>query len=130
MKDLMGHFPITTTLVSRLLQIVVATEQDSDYGRKAVQGLLEQSRISLGSEHSHQQVLHHFRFSIEYLLRQNLINRSGDNVALAGLTSHLYYTEPSNFVLAELLRYGVFHRICEKFDPAKPESRILEAMIQ
>jgi ATP-dependent RNA helicase DDX60 len=111
MKDLVGHFPITTTLVSRLLQIVVATEQDSDYGRKAVQVLLEQSRISLGFEHSHQQVLHHFRFSIEYLLRQNLINNSGHNVALAGLASHLYYTEPANFALAEFLRYGVFHRI-------------------
>src|SRR5277367_87199 len=127
--DLVGHFPITTTLVSRLLQILVGTDQDSDYGRKAVRGLLEQSRISLGSEHSHQQVLHHFRFSIEYLLRQNLINSSGDSVALAGLISHLYYTEPANFALAELLRYGVFHRICEKFEPAKPDSKILEAMV-
>ena len=127
--DLVGHFPITTTLVSRLLQILVVTDQDSDYGRKAIRGLLEQSRISLGSEHSHQQVLHHFRFSIEYLLRQNLINGSGDNVALAGLISHLYYTEPANFALAELLRYGVFHRICEKFESAKPDPQILETMI-
>ena len=127
--DLVGHFPITTTLVSRLLQILVTTDQDSDYGRKAVRGLLEQSRISLGSEHSHQQVLHHFRFSIEYLLRQNLINSSGDSVALAGLICHLYYTEPANFALAELLRHGVFHRICKKFDHAKPDSKILEAMV-
>jgi ATP-dependent RNA helicase DDX60 len=127
--DLVGHFLITTTLVSRLLQIMVATEKDSDYGRKAVRGLLEQSRISLGSEHSHQQVLHHFRFSIEYLLRQNLINSSGDSVALAGLISHLYYTEPANFALAELLRYGVFHRICEKFEHANPDPEILDAMV-
>ena len=127
--DLVGHFPITTTLVSRLLQILVATEQDSEYGRKAVRGLLEQSRISLGSEHSHQQVLHHFRFSIEYLLRQNLVNSSGESVALAGLISHLYYTEPANFALAELLRYGVFHRICQTFEPAKPDPDILEAMV-
>jgi ATP-dependent RNA helicase DDX60 len=125
----MGHFPITTTLVARLLQIVVATERDSDYARKAIRGLLEQSRISLGSEHSHQEVLHHFRFSIEYLLRQNLINSSGNGVALAGLTSHLYYTEPANFALAELLRQGVFHRICHDFDSAKPDSRIPEAMV-
>lgn len=127
--DLVGHFPITTTLVSRLLQILGETDQESDYGRKAVRGLLEQSRISLGSEHSHSQVLHHFRFSIEYLLRQNLINSSGHSVALAGLISHLYYTEPSNFALAELLRSGVFHRICERFNPVKPDSRILESMI-
>jgi len=129
LSDLVGHFPITTTLVSRLLQILVATDQDSDYGRTAVRGLLEQSRISLGSEHSHQQVLHHFRFSIEYLFRQNLINSSGESVALGGLISHLYYTEPANFALAELLRYGVFHRICEKFEPAKPDPKILEAMV-
>ena len=127
--DLVGHFPITTTLVSRLLQILVATDQDSDYGRKAIRGLLEQSRISLGSEHTHQQVLHHFRFSIEYLLRQNLINSSGDSVALAGLISHLYYTEPANFALAELLRYGVFHRICKKFERSCPDPKILEEMV-
>ena len=58
-----------------------------------------------------------------------MINSSGDSVALAGLISHLYYTEPANFALAELLRYGVFHRICEKFEPAKPDSKILEAMV-
>lgn len=127
--DLVGHFPITTTLVSRLLQILNSDDQGSNHGRKAVQGLLAQSRISLGSEHSQQQVLHHFRFSIEYLLRQNLINSSGECVALSGLISHLYYTEPANFALAELLRYGVFHRICKGFDPAKPNSEILEAVV-
>lgn len=63
------------------------------------------------------------------MLRQNLINSSGESVALAGLISHLYYTEPANFALAELLRYGVFHRICEKFEHAKPDSKILEAMV-
>ena len=127
--DLVGHFPITTTLVSRLLQILGATDQASDYGRTAVRGLLVQSRISVDSEHSHQQVLHHFRFSIEYLLRQNLINSSGESVGLAGLISHLYYTEPANFALAEMLRYGVFHRICGQFEPAKPDPKILEAMV-
>ena len=127
--DLVGHFPITTTLVSRLLQILVATDQDSDYGRKAIRGLLEQSRISLGSEHSHQQVLHHFRFSIEYLLRQNLVNSSADSVGMAGLVSHLYYTEPANFALVELLRNGVFHRICETFEDKKPNPQILENMM-
>ena len=95
----------------------------------AVRGLLEQSRISLGSEHSRQQVLHHFRFSIEYLLRQNLINSAGESVPLAGLISHLYYTEPANFALAELLRSGVFHGICANFDRNKPDSKILEAMV-
>lgn len=45
------------------------------------------------------------------------------------MTSDLYYTEPSNFALAELLGYGVFHRICENFDPSKPDSGILEVMV-
>jgi ATP-dependent RNA helicase DDX60 len=58
-----------------------------------------------------------------------LINSSGDSVSLAGLISHLYYTEPANFALAELLRRGVFHRICEKFERSKPDPQILEAMV-
>lgn len=58
-----------------------------------------------------------------------MINSSGDSVALAGLISHLYYTEPANFALAELLRHGVFHRICANFEPTKPDPKILEAMI-
>jgi hypothetical protein len=129
-EDLIGHFPLTTTFVSRLLQILAETDEDSDYARKAVHGLLEQSRISLGSDHSHRQVLHHFRFSIEYLLRQKLLHpTTGDSVALAGLVSHLYYTEPANFALAELLRYGVFHRVCRDFNPAKPSPAIFEAMM-
>jgi ATP-dependent RNA helicase DDX60 len=126
--DLVGHFPITTTLVSRLLQILTPTEEGS-YGTKAVRGLLEQSRVSFGSDHTHQQVLHHFRFSIEYLLRQNLVNSVGNSVALAGLINHLYFTEPSNFALAVLLRSGVFHRICGNFDPSKPDPQVLISMV-
>jgi ATP-dependent RNA helicase DDX60 len=128
MADLVGHFPITTTLVARLLQILSEPDAES-YGAKAMKGLLERSRISLGSQHSHQQVLHHFRFSIEYLLRQNLIDGSGQTIALAGLIMHLYYTEPANFALAELLRAGVFHEISRNFNPSKPDSHILEAMV-
>ena len=58
-----------------------------------------------------------------------MINSSDESVALAGLISHLYVTEPANFALAELFRYGVFHRICRKFEPAKPDPKILEATV-
>jgi ATP-dependent RNA helicase DDX60 len=127
--DLVGHFPITTTLVSRLLQILTPAGEEGSYGPKAVRGLLEQSRVSFGSDHTHQQVLHHFRFSIEYLLRQNLVNSAGNSVALAGLINHLYFTEPSNFALVVLLRSGVFHRLCRHFDPTNPDPQVLISMI-
>jgi ATP-dependent RNA helicase DDX60 len=110
-----------------MLQIVDADGEG--YGAKAMKGLLEQSKLCLGSNHSRQQVLHHFRFSIEYLLRQNLINSSGENIALSGLIMHLYYTEPANFALAELLRMGVFHRICRNFDPENPDPNVLESIL-
>ena len=47
----------------------------------------------------------------------------------ADLIMHLYYTEPANFALAELLRMGFFHRICSNFDPAKPDRKVLEAIV-
>ena len=46
-----------------------------------------------------------------------------------GLISHLYYTEPANFALVEFLQYGIFYRIYEKFEPTKPDPKILEAMV-
>ena len=57
------------------------------------------------------QILHHIRFSIDYLRRSGLLDKDGNPINLFGVAAHLYYTEPSNLALVALLRHGVVHRI-------------------
>src|SRR5690242_6954710 len=61
------------------------------------------------------QVRHQFRFSVDYLIREGLLTTKCEPIGIAGLVSHLYWTEPSNLALASLLKDGVFHRICKDF---------------
>lgn len=104
-------FPVTSTLVLRLFNLL----EGSGYAPAAIgaiQRLFRLPQVSFGSEEGKHQLLHHLRFSIDYLRRARLLDEHGRPFNLFGIASHLYYTEPSNFALVTLLRHGVFHRIC------------------
>ncbi len=47
------------------------------------------------------------RFSMEYLLREGLLDSDGYTLAFTGIISHLYYTEPSNFIFLSFLQSGM-----------------------
>ena len=93
--DIMGHFPLTTTFVLRLLQLAAAPKQlqADSYASKAIKGLIGQPLLYLGGERFQDQVSHHLRFSIEYLRREGFLNKSGNPIDLAGCVSHLFYIE-------------------------------------
>lgn len=127
LPDLNGHFPITTTLVLRLFTLL----HDSDgsaYAKKAIDSLLSQPRLYLGGPSFKDQVLHHLRFSIEYLRRQYLLSSSGAPLNFAGCVSHLYFTENSSFAFHALLKEGFFHELCERIESNK-EAILLESML-
>ena len=126
LPDLNGHFPITTTLVLRLF-ILLRDSDDSAFATKAINSLLSQPRLYLGGESFKDQVLHHLRFSIEYLRRQGLLGADGTPQNFAGCVSHLYYTENSSFAFHALLKEGYFHDLCADVDTN--ESRILETLM-
>jgi hypothetical protein len=79
---------------------------------KAVRSLLQMPQVIWDSQEGEHQLLHHLRFSIEYLRRARLIDGEGRPMNLFGIAAHLYYTEPSNLALVTLLRAGVIHEIC------------------
>ena len=79
---------------------------------KAVRSLLQMPQVIWDSQESEHQLLHHLRFSIEYLRRARLIDSEGRPLNLFGVAAHLYYTEPSNLAVVTLLRSGVIHEIC------------------
>jgi hypothetical protein len=111
LPDLKGHFPLSTTLVLRILALSDATGQSS-FASGVLKSLLTQSRLYLGGAEAGMAIQHHLRFSIEYLQRQHLLSANGEPLNFAGLVGHLYFTENAVFALHSLLKGGYFHRLC------------------
>ncbi|KAK8167643.1 DEAD/DEAH box helicase-like protein [Phyllosticta citrichinensis] len=111
LPEINGHFPITTTLVLRLCTLL-SESKHSDHAVRSVDALLSQPRLYLGGDENRMSVLHHLRFSLEYLRRQSLLDQNGNPLNFAGCVSHLYYTEPSNMAFHALLKEGYFHKLC------------------
>ncbi|KAK6533932.1 hypothetical protein TWF281_005275 [Arthrobotrys megalospora] len=126
LPSLQGHFPISTSLVLRMFSLIDGS-QESMYSQKAISQLLSQPRLFLGGDSFKEQVLHHLRFSIEYLRRQHLIDAKGKPINFAGLVGHLYYTQNSAFAFHVLLKEGVLHTICKDVDK-KPQGTSLMLM--
>ena len=111
LPSLTGGFPLTSTLVLRLLNLMHGADS-APATVKAVQSLLQMPQVVWDSQEGEHQLLHHLRFSIEYLRRARLVDGEGRPMNLFGIAAHLYYTEPSNLALVTLLRAGVIHEIC------------------
>ena len=126
LPDLNGHFPITTTLVLRLFTLLTESK-NSTYAVNAINSLLSQPRLYLDSPIFKEQVLHHLRFSIEYLRRQDLLSSQGTPINFAGLTSHLYYTDNSSFAFNALVKSGYLHELCA--DVHHSESKVLRTLM-
>ena len=126
LPDLNGHFPITTTLVLRLFSLFHDSEE-SQYAVKAINSLLSQPRLYLDGPAFKDQVLHHLRFSIEYLRRQDLLSSQGAPINFAGLTSYLYFTENSSFALNALIKGEYFHELCSEINAR--ESHVLRTLM-
>ena len=126
LPDLNGHFPVTTTLVLRLFSLLQESG-NSPYAIRAINSLLSQPRLYLDGPAFRDQVLHHLRFSIEYLRRQSLLSAQGAPINFAGLTSHLYFTENSSFALNALIKGEYFHQLCSEINDK--ESHVLRTLM-
>jgi superfamily II RNA helicase len=106
LPELTGHFPITTTLVLRLFTLL-NDSKNSQYAIKSINSLLSQPRLYLGGQSFKEQVLHHLRFSIEYLRRNELLGPGGEPVNFTSVVSHLYFTENSSFAFHGTLNFSI-----------------------
>lgn len=118
---------MTTSLVLRLC-LLLHESNNCAYARRAVNSLLSQPRLYLGGDSFRDQVLHHVRFSIEYLRRQHLLGPNGEPINFTSCISHLYYTENSSFAFHALLKAGYFHSLCASIH-AKPKKVLKKLMI-
>ena len=117
LPELRGHFPLTTSLVLRMGTLLHGSKC-SQYAIRAVNSILSVPRIYLDGAESKATVLHHLRFSIEYLRRNHLFGPDGSPLNFAGLVSHMYYAENSAFAFHALLKDGYFHHLCADIDVA------------
>ncbi|RPA99632.1 P-loop containing nucleoside triphosphate hydrolase protein [Choiromyces venosus 120613-1] len=127
LPSLIGHFPISTSLVLRLF-ILLHNSNESDHAKHTINTLLTQGKLVIGGGEFKEQVLHHLRFSIEFLRRQKLIGSNGRPLNFAGLTSHLYYIENSSFAFHVLLCNGYMQELCKNINKS-PDSTLLELML-
>ncbi|OAA65016.1 DEAD-like helicase [Cordyceps fumosorosea ARSEF 2679] len=127
LPDLGGHFPLSTTLVVRLLGLAHHTGNNA-YATRAINSVLSLSRLYLGGPSDQMAIRHHLRFSIEYLRRQRLLSANGAPLNFAGLIGHLYFTENAVFAFHSLLKEGYFHRLCETVE-RNPEAVMRELVL-
>lgn len=127
LPDLRGHFPLSTTLVLRLLGLLHHTG-NSEYASRAMRPLLSQSRLYLGGPSDQMAIHHHLRFSIDYLRRQHLLSRDGTPINFAGLVGHLYFTDNAVFAFHSLLKEGYFHQICGAIN-SNPDAVLLNLVL-
>ncbi|KAI0002287.1 hypothetical protein BJV74DRAFT_876690 [Russula compacta] len=117
---LTGTFPLSSTMVLRLFSLLEGSDY-APYAVHAIRSILRLPHISFGSDVGKSQLLHHLRFSIDYLRRAHLLAQEGNPINLFGIASHLYYTEPSNLAIAVLLQNGVIHDICSQTSSVQAE---------
>ncbi|KAJ5561041.1 hypothetical protein N7535_009238 [Penicillium sp. DV-2018c] len=127
LPSLTGHFPITTSLVLRLF-ILQHGSNRAPAAVKSINSILSCPQIYLGGPEMKHTVLHHLRFSIEYLRRNHLLSIGGAPIHFAGCVSHLYYTENSSFAFHALLQSGYLQELCQDIE-RKPERTLRDLML-
>ncbi|CAG7849772.1 Uncharacterized helicase C694.02 [Serendipita indica DSM 11827] len=109
---LRGNYPLTPTLSLRLISLLTDSG-NAPSATNAIQDLLKLDSLTVGSNISRSQSLYNMRFSIELLIRAQVIDSVGNPLhPWFNFASFLYTNEPANLAILALLREGYIHKIC------------------
>ncbi|CAK6445819.1 unnamed protein product [Pipistrellus nathusii] len=108
---LKGQFPLSISLVLRLMLLVAKADDKEDAKAKAL-SILQYSLMSFKQPKINCMLKFYFIYSLQFLVREEYLNQECIPIGYSGLVSHLHYHEPSNFVLVSLLKKGLFHKLC------------------
>ncbi|CAH3109016.1 unnamed protein product [Pocillopora meandrina] len=126
---LVGNYPITVSLVLRLLLMTTQADDKKDALTKAL-ALLSHPFICQKYPQMETQIKLHFLFSVQLLTRLSLINKeTGAPQEMAGLATHLHYHEPSNYALISFLQCGLFHELCQPGTNGKFSEDVMRKMV-
>ena len=112
LRSLDGLYPISCTLVLRLL-LLASNSENKESAHKKAMVVLSHPFFTYQKPSLQKQLQHFFLFVTDHLIRQLLIDEKGVPLQFAGLVSHLHYFEPGNMVFVYLLRKGIFHDVCK-----------------
>uniref|UniRef100_A0A663MB38 DExD/H-box helicase 60 n=1 Tax=Athene cunicularia TaxID=194338 RepID=A0A663MB38_ATHCN len=127
--QLKGQFPLTVSLILRLMLLAAKADDKADARAKAL-SVLKHSLMSFRKERYAEILKIYFIFSLQFLIKEGYLDQEGNPIGFAGLVTHLYYYEPSNFVLVSFLVKGLFHKLCQpiKGSTVFPED-VLEKLV-
>lgn len=81
---LTGAFPLNSTFVLRLMNLLEGSN-NSPMARQMITDFLNSTRLSADDPTERDEVLHFFRFTIDYLQRLRLIDAAGKPMNLAAI---------------------------------------------
>ena len=110
--QLHGNFPLSVTLALRALTLQKEATHDADITNDLLR-LLQRPFFASEDPALGQKMQHLFSYAMMYLQQQVMLNSSGQACEFAGMATHLFWAEPSNYAFVTLLRKGVFHNICQ-----------------
>ncbi|XP_060027598.1 probable ATP-dependent RNA helicase DDX60 [Erinaceus europaeus] len=108
---LKGQFPLSLSLILRLMLLVAKADDKEDAKAKAL-SVLQYSLISFKQPKINCMMKFYFIYSIHFLITEGYLNQECIPIGYSGLVSHLHYHEPANFVFVSLLVKGLFHKLC------------------
>uniref|UniRef100_A0A8C4JL26 DExD/H-box helicase 60 n=1 Tax=Dromaius novaehollandiae TaxID=8790 RepID=A0A8C4JL26_DRONO len=110
--QLKGQFPLTISLILRLMLLAAKADDKADARAKAL-SVLKHSLMSFQQERLTELLKIYFIFSLQFLIKEGYVDQEGNPIGFAGLVTHLHCYEPSNFVLVGFLVKGLFHKLCQ-----------------
>uniref|UniRef100_A0A8C8RUS1 DExD/H-box helicase 60 n=1 Tax=Pelusios castaneus TaxID=367368 RepID=A0A8C8RUS1_9SAUR len=110
--QLKGQFPLSISLILRLMLLAAKADDKADARAKAL-SVLKHSLMSFKQQKNTEMLKVYFIFSLQFLVKEGYLCQEGKPMGFTGLVTHLHYHEPSNFVLVSFLVKGLFHKLCQ-----------------
>ncbi|XP_006864611.1 PREDICTED: probable ATP-dependent RNA helicase DDX60-like, partial [Chrysochloris asiatica] len=110
--ELRGQFPVSITLILRLM-LLASKGDDPEDAQAKVLSVLKHSLLSFKQPRAMDMLKLYFLFSLQLLVKEGYLDQEGNPMGFAGLVSHLYYHEPSNLVFVHFFERGLFHNLCQ-----------------
>ncbi|XP_072262945.1 probable ATP-dependent RNA helicase DDX60 [Pyxicephalus adspersus] len=128
--ELRGQFPLSISLVLRLM-LLAAKADDKEDAKAKVLSILKHSLMTFKHPNETQVLKLFCVFSLQFLLYEQYLNQDCSPTEFTGLATHLHYHEPSNFIFITYLENGLFHKLCKPLpeDPTKFSDSVMETLV-
>ncbi|KAK7817668.1 hypothetical protein U0070_018632 [Myodes glareolus] len=110
--ELRGQFPVSISLILRLM-LLASKADDPEDGKAKALSVLRHSLLSFKRPRVTDMLKLYFLYSLQFLVKEGYLDQEGNPTGFAGLVSHLHYHEPSNLVFVSFLVRGLFHNLCQ-----------------